>query len=322
MELRENGEIFLTKPFQNSRNIGRVTIQDNKVVYKKEENEKDIYKKHNGWSINKTVLSVSDEIEYITEKIIYKTDRKTAYKNGIFTKETATVLDEKLVLPLIHWKKEYRDKSMAIAQSLLGDSWANLLKDEVSKDYFKDLGKFIRNERLNNRKIYPEPAYVFSAFHECSFESIRLVLIGNEPLKDSTGLAYSNFTEPCPVLRKFFKLVEDEIYDGFYLNKDCDLSRIADQGVLLLNRFLTNVLGSSDPVYAASNWLEFTSSVIVKISENKPGIPFIYLEEPAGNFLRSLSNVANLNLNIIGNPLKNKGVFKYLDSNLNPKIVW
>ncbi|MCL2369559.1 MAG: uracil-DNA glycosylase [Alphaproteobacteria bacterium] len=151
------------------------------------------------------------------------------------------------------------------------ESWKNVLHAEFEKPYFKSLTDFVRAEYLSGKEIYPAPANIFNAFRLCPFDSVCVVIIGQDPYHNpgqAHGLSFSvpNGVPAPPSLKNIFKEIGR--------TEDTDLSRWAEQGVLLLNSVLTvpeNIPGG----HAGKGWEEFTDSVIEKLAEQKDGIVYI-----------------------------------------------
>src|SRR5690606_20287302 len=88
-------------------------------------------------------------------------------------------------------------------------TWEQLIKEEQTKTYFKDLSNFLLEER-QNYTIYPPENEVFNALKYCPYEHVKVVIIGQDPyhgLGQANGLAFSvndgvNFP---PSLRNIFK---------------------------------------------------------------------------------------------------------------------
>jgi len=133
-------------------------------------------------------------------------------------------------------------------RSQLGE-WANTpLYNEFNKDYLRYLRKYIKKRRKEST-VYPDSEDVFKAFRLCSPSDLKVVILGQGPYHDGSadGLAFSNggnYNNISPSLRNIFKEIENDI--GMQnVAPDPDLSRWAEQGVLLLNTCLTVEKGES-----------------------------------------------------------------------------
>jgi len=126
--------------------------------------------------------------------------------------------------------------------SLVGSSWNSILHDEFDKDYIKSLMQFITEQRKKDI-VYPSRNEVFTAFKLTPYNQVKVILLGEEPYHKeglSHGLAYSckEELEIYPAtLRNILIEIEND-YECFLYDTH-DLSYLAKQGVLLLNRILT-----------------------------------------------------------------------------------
>ena len=75
----------------------------------------------------------------------------------------------------------------------LNKTWAKILKSEFEKDYFKELK--CRVDNLYLKKIcYPTKENIFASFRNCTFNSLKVVILGQDPyhgINQANGLAFS-----------------------------------------------------------------------------------------------------------------------------------
>lgn len=158
----------------------------------------------------------------------------------------------------------------------INPSWKLRLSEEFSKSYFSSLTEFVRNEYLN-QVIYPPGREIFRAFDSCSFEEVKVVILGQDPYHgegQANGLCFSvrDGQRFPPSLLNIFKEIQADL--GKPIPKSGDLDRWAKQGVLLLNATLT-VRAASPGSHQNKGWEIFTDSVIRTISEQKQNIVFL-----------------------------------------------
>ena len=121
------------------------------------------------------------------------------------------------------------------------ESWKIILKKEFQKEYFAELKTFLTIEK-KMYSIYPKEQDTFSAFNLCSFNSTKVVIIGQDPYHgpgQAHGLAFSvpKGIKPPPSLKNIFKELHADL--NFEIPHHGDLTPWAKQGVLLLNATLT-----------------------------------------------------------------------------------
>ena len=158
----------------------------------------------------------------------------------------------------------------------ISESWKTVLKDEFEKPYFQNLVKFVKHE-YQMHSCFPKGDEIFSTFNHCSFENIKVVIIGQDPyhgVNQANGLCFSvhdGVTHP-PSLINIFKELESDINKAY--PSSGNLESWADQGVLLLNATLT-VRQSEAGSHQKQGWETFTDAVIQKISTQKEHVVFL-----------------------------------------------
>lgn len=154
--------------------------------------------------------------------------------------------------------------------------WKNFLGDEFSKPYFIDLAGFVKSE-YQNQVIYPKGKEIFNAFDHCSIEKVKVVILGQDPYHgpgQAHGLSFSvreGIPFP-PSLLNIFKEINRDL--GYSMPPHGDLTKWADQGVLLLNATLT-VRAHLPGSHQNKGWELFTDAVIRNISEAKENVVFM-----------------------------------------------
>ena len=157
-------------------------------------------------------------------------------------------------------------------------SWREVLKNEFTKPYFLQVVTFLKTEKAAGKIIYPPGALIFNAFNQTPFSKLKVVVLGQDPYHgpgQAHGLSFSvpNGIKPPPSLVNIFKEIQTDIGVAMPLQYG-NLTRWAEQGVLLLNAALT--VRANEPFsHAKFGWAEFTDAVIQKISDEKSGIVFL-----------------------------------------------
>lgn len=156
-------------------------------------------------------------------------------------------------------------------------SWAEKLKGEFEKKYFADLTAFVKKE-YKEGTVYPAPKNIFRAFDLCPFNKVKVVILGQDPyhgVRQANGLAFAvNDTEGCPPsLQNIFKEIASD-FGKPLVHTSGDLTRWAEQGVLLLNATLT-VRAHSAGSHQGKGWEEFTDAVIRALSEERENLVFM-----------------------------------------------
>ena len=155
-------------------------------------------------------------------------------------------------------------------------SWQKGLAVEFEKPYFQSLISFVKEEYAT-RKCFPKGNEIFAAFDHCPYDTLKVVIIGQDPYHgfgQANGLCFSvNDGVPFPTsLINIFKEIQTDVAQPFPLTGN--LERWADQGVLLLNATLT-VRESEAGSHQNKGWETFTDAVIQKISDEKENVVFL-----------------------------------------------
>lgn len=155
-------------------------------------------------------------------------------------------------------------------------SWNQQLEEEFDKPYFGSLADFVKTEYKNNT-CYPNGSEIFSAFDHCSFDNVKVVVIGQDPyhgVGQANGLCFSvndGISMP-PSLINIFKEIETDLELPY--PSSGNLERWAKQGVLLLNATLT-VRAHQAGSHQNKGWEQFTDAVIQTISDKKKNVVFL-----------------------------------------------
>ena len=165
------------------------------------------------------------------------------------------------------------------------NTWKNALRDEFEKTYFAEIASFLHSEKAKGTRIFPPGPQIFRAFELCPLDSVRVVILGQDPYHgygQAMGLSFSvpdNVPAP-PSLKNIFKEIEDDL--GVRMSGKPNLEAWARQGVLLLNAVLT-VRAGEPASHSGIGWQTFTDAVIRKISDECDGVVFMLW----GNYARA-----------------------------------
>lgn len=156
------------------------------------------------------------------------------------------------------------------------NSWKDKLSEEFKKEYFINLSDFV-TDAYQTSECYPNPKDIFSAFNYSNFDSVKVVILGQDPYHgkgQANGLCFSvqNGVKHPPSLVNILKELSDN-YNTLYPATG-NLEAWAKQGVLLLNATLT-VEESKAGSHQKKGWETFTDAVIKLVSEEKKDVVFL-----------------------------------------------
>lgn len=158
----------------------------------------------------------------------------------------------------------------------IGNSWDELLKDEFSKDYYKKLQEFLKDE-YENHVIHPDQNDIFTALKCTSYEDTRVVIFGQDPYhgeNQAHGMAFSvqKGVDIPPSLKNMYKELNQEL--GCYIPNHGCLEKWARQGVLLLNASLTVRDGEANS-HKGKGWEILTDKITSLLNERKEPVIFL-----------------------------------------------
>ncbi|MCM1337612.1 MAG: uracil-DNA glycosylase [Candidatus Amulumruptor caecigallinarius] len=155
-------------------------------------------------------------------------------------------------------------------------SWHTLLAAEWEQPYFAELAAKVRS-RYAEATVYPPAGRIFAAFDACPADRVKVVILGQDPYHgpgQANGMCFSvgPGVELPPSLVNIFKEVSTDTGTAF--PADGDLSRWAEQGVLLLNSALT-VDAHAAGSHRGYGWERLTDAAIAAISASQPAVVFM-----------------------------------------------
>ena len=158
----------------------------------------------------------------------------------------------------------------------LGNSWDNILKEEIEKPYFNQIRSALTKE-YKEHTIYPPKDKILATFEYTPYEDVKVVIIGQDPYHgegQANGLCFSvNRGIQCPPsLINIYKALEYDLH--IPPAKTGDLTKWAKQGVLLLNATLT-VRAGMPASHSTIGWERFTDSVISMLNEREKPMVFM-----------------------------------------------
>jgi len=158
------------------------------------------------------------------------------------------------------------------------ESWQAFIHEQQQQSYFVELNNFLTREYALGKTIYPPKGEIYRAFELTPLENVKVVIIGQDPYHgegQAHGLAFSVKTgvNIPPSLKNIYKELNQNI-EGFVLPSHGNLTRWAEQGVLMLNTVLT-VEQSLAHSHAKSGWETFTDHVLQLLNRSEKPIVFV-----------------------------------------------
>ena len=158
----------------------------------------------------------------------------------------------------------------------LGGGWDELLAPLFKDEKYLKIREFLKEE-YSRYTVYPDMYDLYNCFRFTPFESLKAVILGQDPYHEpgqAHGLCFSvkRGVPLPPSLQNIYKEIESDLK---IKEPDCgDLTKWAKEGVLLLNTTLT-VRAHLANSHSKCGWAWFTDSVIKLISDKTTGTVFI-----------------------------------------------
>jgi uracil-DNA glycosylase len=176
--------------------------------------------------------------------------------------------------------------------------WKELLKDEFEKDYFRDIAEFLHKEKREGKTIYPPGSQIFNAFELTPLSKVKVVILGQDPYHEPNqahGLCFSVLkgVAPPPSLVNIYKELHDDI--GFNIPSHGQLTKWAEQGILMLNTVLTVRRGQANS-HKGMGWETFTDRVISELNKKETPVIFLLWGSPARQKAQIITNPIHIKL--------------------------
>jgi len=192
-------------------------------------------------------------------------------------------------MSMISW-----DNNKDITEIRYDHTWNLFFHHQFTNEKFKKLQDCLnKHDEEYTKKIFPPKELVFNAFQLVPKDKIKVVILGQDPYineGEAMGLSFSvpKGVKIPPSLRNIYKeLAEDQDVD-FDIPDHGDLTKWAEQGVLLLNSALTVREGKSNS--HAEYWKYMTDNIIKDISKRMNGVIFLLW----GNYARHKKNFIDI----------------------------
>jgi len=174
---------------------------------------------------------------------------------------------------------------MLTSQVKISPNWQQALKKEFESPYFDQLSVLLKQAIAQGKTIFPPGNLIFNAYDKLAPEDVKVVILGQDPYHNPGEAMGLSFSVPVgvkipPSLKNIYKELASDI--SCTIPTHGDLTYWADQGVFLLNAFLTvekNNAGSHRNI----GWHYFTDATIKYLSDHFEHLVFMLW----GNFAKN-----------------------------------
>lgn len=159
----------------------------------------------------------------------------------------------------------------------LEPGWLSVLGDQFEKPYMTQLRAFLQAEKQQGKVIYPPGSLWFNAFNATPFETVKVVILGQDPYHgphQAHGLCFSVLpgVQVPPSLANIYKELESDLQ--IPRSRHGCLNHWAEQGVLLLNATLT-VEQARANAHQGKGWETFTDTAVHALNEQRERLVFM-----------------------------------------------
>jgi uracil-DNA glycosylase len=164
-----------------------------------------------------------------------------------------------------------------MAGDTIPDSWRAALEPALASAEARRLGGWLKAEEAAGKAIYPPRGTRLAALALTPLEEVRCVILGQDPYHgpgQAHGLAFSvqDGVRVPPSLVNIYKELEADC--GLPRPATGDLSKWAQQGVLLLNNTLTVEAGLAGS-HAGRGWDAITDAAVAAVAERD--VPTVFI---------------------------------------------
>lgn len=172
--------------------------------------------------------------------------------------------------------KEIQQK---LYERLKPSGWADKLKGYLLSDDFYKVLLTLYGEASEGHRFTPVLKQLFRAFEECPYNELKVVVIGQDPYPkagqaDGISFSCSNTGQVQASLRFIFGEIEHTVYPEGY-ERDPDLTRWSNQGVLMLNTALTTRAGKIG--MHVELWKPFMEYLFDMLNNYNNGLVYVFM---------------------------------------------
>jgi uracil-DNA glycosylase len=159
----------------------------------------------------------------------------------------------------------------------LHESWKQRLAPALAAPAMQSLREFLLAEKRAGKRIFPPGPCIFAALDETPFETVRVVVLGQDPYHgpgQAHGLCFS-VLPGVPVPPSLANIFAEQQRDlGLARPAHGCLLSWARHGVLLLNAVLTVEQGRAGS-HQGRGWESFTDAVVQELNREREGLVFL-----------------------------------------------
>jgi uracil-DNA glycosylase len=173
---------------------------------------------------------------------------------------------------------------LKLIEKLKPSGWATKLRGFIQSSDFDKILEVLYKLREEGKRFTPPLKQVFRAFEECPHDKLKVIIIGQDPyphfgVADGLAFSCSNTMKSQPSIRIIFEALNETVFGGLPVENNVDLTRWANQGVLLLNSALTCQIDK--PGSHTAIWKDFVAYTMDILNYTDSGLIFVLMGKQA-----------------------------------------
>lgn len=181
-------------------------------------------------------------------------------------------------------------------ERLKPSGWGNLMKAFILSPQFYNILETLYKESTQSRNFTPVIKDMFRAFEECPYDKLRVVIVGQDPyptlgVADGISFSCSKTMKEQPSLRFIFDELTNQYPD---IERNPDLKRWSNQGVLMLNTALTCQVGKAGS--HVKIWENFITYLLQSLDDRYTGLIYVFLGKKAETWSSLVSSKYNYHI--------------------------
>jgi uracil-DNA glycosylase len=233
-------------------------------------------------------------------------------------------------------KLDIEEIKQKMFEKLEPSGWGKVFKPFIFSGDFDNIITQLAQTANDGQRFTPTLKDIFKAFEECPYDKLKVILVGQDPypqfgVADGIAFSCSKTNQLQPSLRYMLSEVNVTLYGGHPVSTDVDLTRWANQGILMLNTALTTTVNKIGQHYKI--WQPFIAYLFDYLTLNHNGLVYVYLGKQAkewadaiseNNYKFFLSHPASAAYN--GSKWDSKNLFLetqvIIKQNYNEDLIW